>query len=107
MPMDLSLKTHEQLSNSFANSEKILIKENENSDGNIKTLDEIVIMPMDLSMPKHLKTHDQLTNSPVNVSISERPLIKHSVMRSDIITTIIRIKFLQYRPNRYPKAKKV
>ena len=100
MPMDLSmpkyLKIPEQLTNSSANSEKLLIKENENSDGNIKTLDEVVIMPMDLSMPKDLKTHEQLTNSSANVSVSEKPLIKHSMMRSDIITTTIRMKFIQY-----------
>ena len=53
-------------------------------------------MPMDLSMPKDLKIHEQLTNSSANVSVSEKPLIKHSVMRSDIITTIIRMKFLKY-----------
>ena len=98
-PMDLSmpkeLKTHEQLTNSFANSEKLLIKENENSDGNIKTLDEVV-MPMDLTMQKDLKSHDQQTNSSANVSVSEKPLIKRSMMRSDIITTIIRMKFFQY-----------
>ena len=92
MPMDLSMPKDEQLTNSFENSEKLLVKENENYDEKIKPLDEVVIMPMDLSVPKNCKTHDQLT---AHVSVSEKPLIKHSVMRSDIIT-IIRMKFFQY-----------
>ena len=38
-------------------------------------------------MPKDLKIHEQPTHtSTANVSTSERPLIKHSVLRSDIIT---------------------
>ena len=98
-------------------SEKLLIKENENSDGNIKTLDEVV-MPMDLTMQKDLKSHDQQTNSSANVSVSKKPIMDLSMSIDQTQRDEVRyyynnhsneshsISIYNGQPNLYPRLEK-